>query len=79
MRYKLSNKSFSSPRDISVATMGAELTQAYHFGTPGQADTNSFRNDTVATKVYRPVAGIMKPCALLKLDFLTSAYKKCMR
>ena len=24
-------------------------------------------------------AGIMKPCALLKLDFLTSAYKKCMR
>ena len=27
----------------------------------------------------RAVAGIMKPCALLKLDFLTSAYKKCMR
>ena len=26
----------------------------------------------------RPRAGIMKPCALLKLDFLTSAYNKCM-
>ena len=24
-------------------------------------------------------AGFTKPCALLKLDFLTSAYKKCMR
>ena len=26
-----------------------------------------------------PGAGFTKPCALLKLDFLTSAYKKCMR
>ena len=24
-------------------------------------------------------ASFTKPCALLKLDFLTSAYKKCMR
>ena len=25
-----------------------------------------------------PGAGFTKPCALLKLDFLTSAYNKCM-
>ena len=35
-------------------------------------------NDS-AVLIISPGAGFTKPCALLKLHFLTSAYKKCMR
>ena len=39
----------------------------------GQVHSNLFLQS------YNSRAGFTKPCALLKLDFLTSAYKKCMR
>ena len=32
----------------------------------------------IACSIY-PGAGFTKPCVLLKLDFLTGVYKKCMR
>ena len=48
---------------------------SHHTHTPHTSclDTTDERYNLI------PGAGFTKPCALLKLDFLTSAYKKCMR
>ena len=46
--------------------------------TPTRSGVGNKRVSCRRVYVYTPGTGFMKPCALLKLGFLTSAYNKCI-
>ena len=65
-----------APSSADSITQTRRISQSETSVTTISDVVNIIRGDQNVTS---PGAGFTKPCALLKLDFLTSGYKKCMR